>query len=99
MGFSRFWDETYTGVMASAQERRLSVLSVLLREEELAQSAPPEALARMQFDGLLILPSDPVPASLLRRFGPCVLFGATTTPGADLPSVEPDNEAGIAALA
>lgn len=99
LGFSRFWDETYAGVMASAQDQRLTVLSVLLREEELTRNTPPEALSRMQFDGLLVLPMDPVPTALRSRFGPCVLFGATTTPGTDLPSIEPDNDAGIAALA
>lgn len=99
IGFSRFWDETYAGVMTSAQEQHLSVLSVMLREEELTQNAPPAALSRMQYDGMLVLPMDPVPTALRGRLGPCVLFGATTTPGTDLPSVEPDNEAGIAALA
>ena len=98
MGFSRFWDETYAGVMASAQDQHLSVLSVMLREEELTRNTPPEALARMQFDGMLVLPMDPVPTALRNRIGPCVLFGATTVPGTDLPSVEPDNDAGIAAL-
>jgi DNA-binding LacI/PurR family transcriptional regulator len=98
-GFSRFWDETYTGVMACAQDRRLAVLSVLLREEELARNAMPEPLARMQFDGLLLLTTPATVPSVSRRFGPCVLFGPTTPAGITLPSVEPDNETGVAALA
>jgi len=96
--FARLWEETYGGVLAAADDLNLAVSLCLIRPEETDGVRVPAALSRIPFDGILATTPRVGDLTPLARMGPTVLMGSVPSRDYGLPSVEPDNAAGMQAL-
>jgi len=88
----------HEGLHDAAAELGLAVITCRVSSEQMAGGVLPPALANVAVDGIVVHPRRCVEYGYLRKVAPVVAFIAPARAREGLPSVAPDNGAGMEAL-